>query len=66
MKHPNSIGGKAKWRNITAKQKKMIIQKMNEARIKKMAENKRDAEAYRRLVLQEYDLKDKADLTKIK
>ena len=59
MKHPNSIGGKASWAKRTAKEKKLVIQKMNEARIKAMRENKELAEKYRKLVLQEYGLKDK-------
>ena len=59
MKHQNSIGGKACWASRTAKEKKLTIQKMNEARIKAMRENKELAEKYRKLVLQEYGLKDK-------
>ena len=57
MKHPNSIGGKASWASRTAKEKKQAIQKMNEARIKAMRENKELAEKYRKLVLQKYGLK---------
>lgn len=58
MKHTTHIlGGKAKWASRTPKQKKQIIQKMNAARIKKMAENKRDAEAYRKLKLEEFKIK---------
>ena len=52
MKHQNSIGGKACWASKTAKEKKQAIQKMNEARIKAMRQNKEDAEAYRKLKLE--------------
>ena len=52
MKHKNSIGGKASWAKRTAQEKKLCIQKMNEARIKAMRQNKEDAEAYRKLKLE--------------
>ena len=48
----HSIGGKACWASKTAKEKKQAIQKMNEARIKAMRQNKEDAEAYRKLKLE--------------
>ena len=52
MKHQNSIGGKACWASKTAKEKNKQFKKMNEARIKAMRQNKEDAEAYRKLKLE--------------
>ena len=58
MKKPyHSLGGKTGWANRTKKEKTEHIDRMNKARTKAMRQNKEDAEKYRRLVLQQYNIK---------
>lgn len=52
----HSLAAKARWKKVNKKDRLLYVKKMNEARIKIMAQRKKDAEAYRQLKIQEFNL----------